>query len=190
MEREARTLQVAEEISRLLQDQGHPSAIVGAIALAVHNYVRATRDIDLGVSIYEPQIAFRVLEAALPVGYQMKTRYADYEDDLGGVATITGPDILPIQIVNFTNSKRLRKSPGSAGVREATLLVDEAGDLKVVSLPYLIAMKLEAGALKDKADVVELLRANPEAPEAEIRAVCAEFRLENQLDEILGEVER
>jgi hypothetical protein len=45
-----RTLAVAEQVAALLQAAGVPVALIGAGALAVHGYPRATEDLDLAVS--------------------------------------------------------------------------------------------------------------------------------------------
>lgn len=48
-------------------------------------------------------------------------------------------------------------------IRAATLTVHPGSPLKLAPLPHLVAMKLYAGGLKSKADIVELLRRNPGA---------------------------
>jgi hypothetical protein len=50
----------------------------------------------------------------------------------------------------------------------------------------LVALKLYAGGYKSKGDIVELLLRNPGADLAEVRAVCARYRLEG-LEELIAE---
>lgn len=54
-------------------------------------------------------------------------------------------------------------------------------------LAQLVALKLYAGGLGSKADIVELLRRNPEADLDAIRAACRRYRLQG-LDAILAEL--
>ena len=42
-----RTVEVAEQVYDVLRAAGIESAVIGAMALAVHGYVRSTRDLDL-----------------------------------------------------------------------------------------------------------------------------------------------
>ena len=55
------------------------------------------------------------------------------------------------------------------------------------ALPQLVALKLYAGGLKSKADILELLTRNPEADLDEIRKVCKRYRV-GGLDAILREL--
>jgi hypothetical protein len=57
--KERRTLVVAERVHDLLLSQGIETAVIGAMALAVHGYVRTTRDFDLA-SHTEPFLKLRV----------------------------------------------------------------------------------------------------------------------------------
>jgi hypothetical protein len=50
--REEKTLEVAERVAAILGSRGVPSAVIGAMALAVHGYVRATRDFDLATHVH------------------------------------------------------------------------------------------------------------------------------------------
>jgi hypothetical protein len=59
--------------------------------------------------------------------------------------------------------------------------------LKLVPLPQLVALKLYAGGLKSKADILELLRRNPDANLDDIRAVCKRYRLHG-LKDVLAEI--
>ena len=44
-------------------------------------------------------------------------------------------------------------------------------------LPHLVALKLYAGGLKSRSDIVELLAFNPTADIARIRGLCEKWRL-------------
>ncbi len=49
--RAQRTLDVAAQVARALAREGIETALVGSVALAVHGFVRATRDVDLAVLV-------------------------------------------------------------------------------------------------------------------------------------------
>jgi len=60
--------------------------------------------------------------------------------------------------------------------------------LKVVPLPYLIALKLYAGGHKSKADIIELIVRNPNLDLDEVRLLCGKYRLAG-LEELIREAE-
>ena len=79
------------------------TALIGAGAMAVHNYPRQTEDLDLVVS--EPRARFRKLAKDLRRrGFQIEMAEPDAQDPLGGVLTISRADAGPVQIVNLDNS--------------------------------------------------------------------------------------
>lgn len=47
----AATLEAAERVAKTLERLGIETALIGAVALAVHGYVRATQDVDLATSV-------------------------------------------------------------------------------------------------------------------------------------------
>lgn len=162
----------ADRISLILDAQNVPALVIGAVALAAHRYVRATLDIDLGVNVAVKDM--KGLEECLrSEGYETCLHEPDADDPLGGVIDVYGPSGL-IQIVNFGE-----RFP--AVIRDAL-----AGDvvqlrpdltLRVIPLPQLVVLKLYAGGLRSLADVVELLRRNPEANLREIGELCSMYRL-------------
>ena len=81
-----------------------------------------------------------------------------------------------------------RTNFASAAVRAAIPGRVASSRLRPVTLPCLIALKLDAGGYKSRLDVLELLTRNPAAPRDEITRVCAAFGLENDWQEILGEL--
>jgi hypothetical protein len=182
---------MAARIATILDELGVPSALIGAAALAVHGYPRATRDIDLAVAT-DP---FTTLEEARQrIARELRATAnlvtPDADDPLGGVLTVTGEDFDPVQVVNFSNPLNGRTNPGSEAVRSAIAGPVTGSPLRLVTLPYLIALKLFAGGYKSRLDVLELLTRNPAAPLDEIARVCAAFGLENDWLEIRREVTR
>ncbi|WP_426756689.1 hypothetical protein [Myxococcus sp. Y35] len=187
-----RTIEVAEQVVELLKRHDVPAIVIGAAAMAAHHYVRQTEDLDLAINV-DPFKSFRQLEATLRAhGFEVTFEYPDDGDALGGVLRILGADFDPIEVVNFQNPW--------PSARDATVLVREAmqaahmplgpgSPLHVVSLPYLIALKLYAQGRKSINDVVELLehnRANLNV--AELRDVCSRHGLRPSLEPLLEEL--
>lgn len=165
-------LTAAERIASLLADRGIDAVLIGASALAAHRYVRHTEDIDLGVSIAIRDL-ISVGERLREAGYDVAVREPDGQDPLGGVIDVSGPFGL-VQIVNFGE-----RFPAviDSGLAAATLRVRAGAGLRIIPLAHLIALKLYAGGMKSKADIVELLKRNPDADRDGIRTLCRGYRL-------------
>ena len=74
-------------------------------------------------------------------------------------------------------------------IRDSTMLLRPGSALKLAPLPQLVALKLYAGGLKSKADILELLRHNPAADLHDIMTTCQRYRLHG-LEEIMAELAR
>ncbi|MFZ9937652.1 MAG: hypothetical protein ACO3JG_11445 [Luteolibacter sp.] len=175
-------LREAERIGTMLMAEGLPVVVIGAAALAAHRYVRATRDLDLGVDADIGKMR-GLVDALRAAGYDAEFHEPDADDPLGGVIDVSG-DFGLIQIVNFGN-----RFP--AAIRDA--LVGEEirmrpdGILRIMPIPQLVALKLYAGGWKSLADIVELLRRNPEADLEMIGETCRGYRLRGW-DKVLEEL--
>ena len=158
--------------------------IIGAVALAAYQYVHYTEDLDLGIEVELP--AMRALVTALQgEGFTTELREPDGDAPLTGVIDVTGPFGL-IQIVNFGNCF-------PAAIRDALAhgdaLVTPGGNLRIILLPQLIALKLYAGGSKAKSDILKLLCRNPDADLGCIRQTCKRYRLRG-LGALLRELKR
>ena len=183
-DRSERTLSVAQAIAASLRETGTPSAVIGAIALAFHGYVRATQDVDLATHV-DPRTVLRNLARALRrQGYEARLILPDAEDPLGGVLSVTGEDFDAVQVVNFHNPWTAAGNPGESSIRAATARI-RGYELRVVDLPHLIALKLYAGGARNRSDVLELLERNRGVGHSEIRRVCEQFHLGADIDEVL-----
>lgn len=175
-------LKEAERIATLLLAEGMPAVVIGAAALAAHRYVRSTRDLDLGVDA-DIGMMRGLVEVLRAAGYDAEFNEPDADDPLGGVIDVSG-DYGLIQVVNFGN-----RFP--AAIRDA--LLGEAirmrpdGVLRIMPIPQLVALKLYAGGWKSLADIVELLRRNPEADLEMIGETCRKYRLRGW-DKVLEEL--
>jgi hypothetical protein len=182
-----KTLEIAQRVVGIASDLGIDLVLIGAVALAVHRYVRATVDLDLASAV-DPSTALQKLTDALRAeGLDAELNLPDAQDPLGGVLNINGADFNRIQIVNFVNPWNGLAPVGRESV--ATAVAMEGEPFKVVDLPHLIALKLYAGGNKSKTDVIELLEHNQDADLAEIRRVCARFGLGQALETLLSDLE-
>ncbi|MFY3743280.1 hypothetical protein ACOQFB_05180 [Anaeromyxobacter sp. Red801] len=174
---------MAREVFRLLAADGIQTAIVGSVAVAIHGYPRATRDLDLGAAVLAFTSLQRAAAAIRKLGYEVHTSAPSLDDPLGGIVTVAGTDFDPIEIVNL-------RGPGGRHERLAREAIASAQQLPelglpVVDLPHLVALKLVAGSRKDELDVLELLRANPTTID-EVVGVCGKYRLRKQLERVLA----
>lgn len=182
-------IRLAERVAAVASELGMSTALIGATALAAHNYVRGTADIDLAIAI-DPFRELRRLEDRLKrEGFRTELNLPDAEDSLGGVLRVwaTAEDDDPVEVVNFHNPLSPSSNPGLEAVQTATP-IGASTSLRCATLPHLIALKLYAGGRRDQADVLELLRRNPGADRARIREVCARYGSEQVLEELIGEV--
>ena len=190
-QRSSRTLEVAETVADVLAARGAESAVIGAVALAAHGYVRATRDFDLA-TFTDPFSRLREAKEVLErSGFRAELRSPDAEDPLGGVLDIQGEGFQPIQVVNYLNPLAPRVSDlGLEAVREAQPGLLRNSRLRVVTLPFLIALKLYAGGAKSRADVAELLERQERLDLKPIRDVARRFGLVDEFERVVAELGR
>jgi len=184
MTRAERTLAVATDIAVTLAKHNVPCAVIGAIALAVHGYVRDTEDFDLATATDPFRVLTRV-EKDLADRYHVELITPDADDPLGGCLNVTGDDFDLVQVVNYENPfSPSAGAPGRAAV--ATAVPNALGTLAVADLPHLVALKLYAGGRKSELDVLELLDRHPELDPSVLTRVCDGLGLEAKLREVLG----
>lgn len=148
--------------------------MIGGVALAVYNYPRATDDLDLGVSATLTTLR-AIREELACQGHAALLREPDGDDPLGGTIDVESASGGFVQIVNFDNSP----AGGFPSVIRDALraLGPPSGKLRVVPLPYLVAMKLYAGGEKSIRDIQALVQNNPDEDWTAIRALCEDYRL-------------
>ena len=186
-DRTDRSLSVAQTITAYLRDNGCESAVIGAIALAFHGYVRATQDVDLATHV-DPRTVLRELARLMQrQGYSAQLILPDAEDPLGGVLNVTGEDFDAVQVVNFYNPWTASNNPGESTIRAAAGCIP-GYDLLVADVPHLVALKLYAGGPRNRSDILELLERNQDADRREIRRLCEQFDLGAELDAVLQDV--
>lgn len=182
MNRQIDILSVSEDILAILREQELNAIVIGAVALAAHHYVRQTLDLDLATNA-DLKAMRRLVETLTKHGYEAVLREPDLDDPLAGVIDVTGPFGL-VQIISYAN-----RFPAviDDALREATLSIRPGSHLMIVPIPHLVALKLYAGGLKSKADIVELLRRNPGIDLNNVQAVCSRYRL-GGLEELIADV--
>jgi hypothetical protein len=182
-------IELAERVASIAAELGIATAVIGATALAAHNYVRGTADIDLATAVDPFQDLGKLRDRLADDGFHTELNMPDADDSLGGVLRVRARDEEddPVEIVNFHNPLRPSHNPGAEAVQLA-FPIGLSSPLRCATLQHLIALKLYAGGRRDQADVVELLRRNPSADRSQIRDVCARYGSATVLDQLLREV--
>ncbi|MCX7590374.1 MAG: hypothetical protein N2255_01975 [Kiritimatiellae bacterium] len=179
MSRAKHLLQAAEEVVTILQRYHIDAGFIGAAALAAYHYIRQTNDLDLDVNT-SPTTMRKVVKELRRAGKTSELHEPNAEDPLAGVLDVTGP-FGKLHAINFGG-----RFP--AVIRDAlaaaSLVVRPGSLLKMAPLGELVPLKPDAGGLKSKADVCELLKRNASANLVEIHVLCKGYVL-GRLDEIL-----
>ena len=164
------------EVGAALNAIGARFALIGGLALASHNVVRATQDVDL---LVEAEKADEIDAELSRIGYRCLHRSADAANYARGDERV---DFL------YASRPIARQLLAAAGERKTAL-----GDLRVVSAEGLIGFKLQGlvndpRRTQDLEDIRALLRANRAALDMEeLRGYFRLFDRESLLDELLRE---
>lgn len=157
-----------------LESIGAPFALIGGLALASHNVIRATQDIDLLIAAEDADRA----EAALTkLQYNREYRGPDAANYLRGDERV---DLL------YASRPIARRLLDASTPRQTTF-----GTLRIVGIEGLIGFKLQAlcndpRRTQDQEDIRALLRANRASINmTEVREYFRLFDRELLLDEIL-----
>ncbi len=126
-----RVMTAMRSASQALTTLGIRHALAGGLAVGAHGYPRATQDVDLLVGD----------EA--------------FERHPGGMVTLKAG--VPIQVDGVAID--LLSTAEDETFLEQALLLPVAGEIGVVPAGTLVYLKLKSPRLKDRADVVELLKA-------------------------------
>ena len=165
--------QIREAVAAFVGLQTTP-ALIGGLALAAHQVVRATRDVDF---LVDADDAERLHALLLGLGYQCIHRSEDAANYLRGDE---GLDLL------YAHRPEARRLLATAQERETWL-----GRLRVISAEGLVGFKLQgfvndASRMRDLDDIRALLRANRGTLDMqEVRRYFALFDREPLLDELL-----
>lgn len=154
-----------------------PPALIGGLALAAHQVVRATQDVDFLVDADE---AKRLDSLLTGLGYRCIHRSEDAANYL------RGDEGLDLLYAHRPVARRL--------LAEAESRVTTMGMLRVVSVEGLIAFKLQGhvndpSRIRDLEDIRVLIKANRQSIRFdEVRQYFQLFDREALLDELLAEL--
>lgn len=156
-----------------------PPALIGGLALAAHNVVRATRDVNF---LADAEDGDRLHALLLDLGYGCVHRSEDAANYLRGDEEL---DLL------YARRPEARRLLAEAEERDTGM-----GRLRVISAEGLIGFKLQAyvndaARTRDLDDIEALLRSNRGAVDMEqVRGYFALFDREPLLDDILANLDR
>ena len=154
-----------------------PPALIGGVALAAHQVVRATRDVDFLVDAAD---ADHVHKALIGLGYRCAYRS---EDAANYMREDEGLDLL------YAHRPMAQRLLTEAKDRDTAL-----GRVRVISVEGLIGFKLQAltnnpSRLRDRDDILALLRTHRgRLNMQEVRGYFALFDHEALLDEWLADI--
>jgi hypothetical protein len=170
--------QIKEALAAFASLRTQP-ALIGGLALAAHNVVRATQDVDFLADAADAEKIDTLLRG---LGYRCLHRSEDAANYLRGDE---GMDFL------FAHRPVAANLLGNAEVKETGL-----GRLRVVSAEGLIGFKLQAFVnnpkrTQDIEDIRSLLRVNKHSLNMmEVKSYFALFGREALLDEIIADLDR
>lgn len=81
-------IHLAERVATIAAEVGIVTAVIGATALAAHNYVRGTADIDLATAVDPFRDLSRLRDRLAAEGYHTELNMPDADDSLGGVLRV------------------------------------------------------------------------------------------------------
>jgi hypothetical protein len=156
-----------------------PPALIGGLALAAHNVVRATRDVDF---LADGEDGDRLHALLLALGYRCIHRS---EDAANYLRDDEGLDLL------YAHRPEARRLLVDAQERDTGM-----GRLRVISAEGLVAFKLQGyvndpGRARDLDDIRALLRSNRASLDMrEVRRYFALFDRQALLDDLLADLDR
>ena len=152
---------------QLLAESGVAVLLVGGHALHVYRYTRQTIDFDFMVA--EPEYT-RLHDYLRGIGFSEEGRMGQFG------RFRPGPSAEPVIDIGTVDPTTFAKLWAAAEAHDW-----DGAVLRVPALMHLIALKLHASknphrSLRDQADIVELLRLNPDRySAAELEATCLRY---------------
>jgi hypothetical protein len=180
----AHALEAAQRVGEVLSRRGIESRVIGASAMAIHGYPRATRDIDLATFGMTLETLRRVASDLEAAGLEVSVGEPDQSDPLGGVIRVKLEGDLEVDVVNFGNPFT------GAGRQVGALVFDGPGvaleglQLAAVGLVPLIILKLFAGSRLDLRDAAELVAIHPELDRDALATLADGFGLAEALSRV------
>ena len=162
------------EVATALREAGIRHLLIGGVAVNIHGYLRATRDLDLMLLIEDADVAHALFTR---LGYETLERRPDLASYVRGTARL---DVI------------YARRPISRGLLERPQEAEFEGlKLPVISLEGLLGLKIQAFSddkrrLGDLKDMIELVKARHNDLDLdEVRSYFRLFDQERVLDDIL-----
>ena len=162
------------ETAVALQKAGLRYLLIGGVAVNIHGYLRATRDLDLMLLVEDADVAHDLF---VRLGYETLDRKPDIASYVRGAQRL---DVI------------YARRPISRGLLERPQEADFSGlNLPVVSLEGLLGLKIQAFSddprrIRDYQDMIELIRTRRDDLDFdEVRSYFRLFDKERVLDDIL-----
>jgi hypothetical protein len=176
MKRKSRGAKSAPHVvaARLASVLPEPNALVGALAVAAHGYVRATEDIDFACPV-DPK---KIREVLAKAGIESRIRRGDILD--GDISSVVHGTLEGIRFDVIFPPVPIYWD------RTVTLPLARGSRLRVVDLDTLIRLKLRASGPQDLIDVVHLVRLHPEIEEKAL-AVSESYGVRERLEAWLAD---
>lgn len=140
-----------------------PYALIGALAMAPHNVIRATEDVDVLIGRSAPKIG-DLASRLQSLGYKLEVSKASFDDPLGGVIIVQVPTSsgeFPCDLIFPARGWQ------ASAVKNAVAVQMEGFSVRVVRAHDLFLLKLYAGGPQDLLDAAQLYEIQDSATKAD-----------------------
>lgn len=127
------------KLNRIAIDLGISMVVIGGVAVAQYGYVRNTKDIDLMMSMDDAM------------------KFGNYLNNHNEFEFIGNNSFKHLSSIDVNLCPEGVKMPHGESFRAPD---DKTPGIQIISLPDLLAMKVKAKRMKDRADFVELVKIN------------------------------
>ncbi len=169
-----------EFLARKLAGKKDEVLLIGGHALAAYGVLRQTLDVDF---IIAEETRGSLKDILCRAGYEEKVRTGNFSRFTHTVSVLVDVDIIFVEMDTF--KKMLKESVIYRPVN------GRGNEFRVPSLKHLISLKLHAvrnqpdRKYRDKADIIELLQANPGGiPGKELEIACLKYGPEGVFKEL------
>ena len=174
--------QALRRILNVLENLEVPYALIGGLALAFYEVVRATKDLDLLILLSPAKMA-KFAGQLRANGLHADARTGAAGDPVVGVVVVQ----VPVDGGQLTCDLLLPSARWqSEAVRNARTFEVEGLQVNVVQARDLFLLKLHAGGPQDLLDAGQLLRMQDDATGSAWKAAASKLRLEEELRRCLG----
>jgi len=173
--------QALRKITNVLENLKVPYALIGALALAFYEVVRATQDVDALILLSPVEMTSLVGKIAR-LGLSATARRGLPGDPLVGVVEVEIPTeggVLTCDLV--LPAKRWQ----SEAVRNARVFEAEGLSVRVVQARDIFLLKLYAGGPQDLLDAGQLLRLQDEVTKSAWKQAASKLRMTEELKRCL-----